>query len=234
MSKAADGGMRRLPRKLASPAKSELRAEQPLDLRDVKLPRGRQQDRRALEVLERACRPAARRTPPVACSASIDAPRAGSRRYAQVDPEDDRLGDGQPESRPAGRRRSRDTGCASGKRARRRSRRAGRRSPSCGPSNSKTPCCTTSSPISTCRPPPSPAGPVSPGGRFQVPSGNWTRAIRGETARTRPKRSSRPVTETPPPIVSSWRLEERLAREPGVVADAHVRQRARSAGRPGS
>ena len=70
------------------------------------------------------------------------------------------------------------------------------------PSIWKTPRCTTSSPTRTESPPFS-AGPVSPGGRFQVPSSNWTSVIRGATARTRPRRSSPPVTETPPPIVSS-------------------------------
>ncbi len=74
--------------------------------------------------------------------------------------------------------------------------------PMARPSSWNTPRCTTSSPTRTARPPFS-AGPVRPGGRFQVPSANCTRAMRGETARTRPRRSSRPVTDTPPPIVSS-------------------------------
>ncbi|PYQ65370.1 MAG: hypothetical protein DMF54_11265 [Acidobacteria bacterium] len=42
-----------------------------------------------------------------------------------------------------------------------------------------------------------------PEGRFQDPSGNWTRETFGWTARIRPSRSSCPVRETPPPIETS-------------------------------
>jgi len=47
--------------------------------------------------------------------------------------------------------------------------------------------------------PPSAEGPDSRG-RFHVPSGNCSRSIFGRTARIRPRRSSFPTSEIPPPI----------------------------------
>ena len=161
-----------------------------------------QQDSRDRQILHGAGEPAARRT----------------RRRPQPLERGRRDAGSEPEARST----PKTSGSASGKRSvalrqasvpavavaaaarRARAAKSSRRpsSPDLRPSNSKTPCCTTSSPTRTVSPP-LPAGRDRPGGRFQLPSGNCTSEIFGCSARTRPNRSSPPVTERPPPIVSS-------------------------------